>query len=224
MQKIRKQLFFIMVFVLPWSTCLILTPVTAADPIVDETVTVPAGAYRYYFFNINYDNVKLTIAIEVLSGNDITVHVTDETNYEKWIEGESAQGYLSRQKMGSFTADLTLGPAGRYYVILDNTYSVITGKSVHIVIEAEERTNLSLVILGILAVMGGGGILAVILIIRRRSTPRVFPPHPMVPTTSSPTVPPMKQSFYGFCPSCGNPIDHSGKFCMKCGQRIPSKE
>lgn len=227
MKKSVKSLLFFVILVINWSIIIDFTPVTAADTLIDETITIVAGTYRSYYIDTNYDNVRLIISIEVLSGNDITVHITDETNYEKWSKGESASGYLTKYKTGSISEEITLGPEGRYYVILDNSYSIITGKSVQVLIEAElsfDLSNFNLLILGFFAVTGVGGILVVIFILNRRSK-RIKAYQQVISSPKSPlSVSTFNKSSSGFCSSCGNPIDHSGAFCMKCGQKIPTRD
>ncbi|MFW9857113.1 MAG: zinc-ribbon domain-containing protein [Candidatus Thorarchaeota archaeon] len=207
----KKHQFF-------WTTSLIMIffssilPVNAAE--IDETITISAGTHRGYSFNVNYDNVVITLKIEVRSGNDINVYVMDEANYNTWKDGGSATGYLSRQKIGSFTTDVTLGAKGRYYIVLDNTYSIITSKSVYIFMEVKSGGNLDLLFVGGLIVLILIGISA--FIFWKRSTKQRLDASPPMITS----YPAERTSSTKWCPNCNHPNDPHAKFCEHCGQGI----
>lgn len=101
--------------------------------IVNATITVRAGSHRAYYVSVTsgMENARIigTFTASGGSGNDIIVYVMDETNYINWKNGHQAYCYYNSGKVttGSFTVYLS---PGTYYVIYDNTFSIISDKEV----------------------------------------------------------------------------------------------
>jgi hypothetical protein len=74
------------------------------------------------------------------SGNDIIVIIMSDTDYINWRNGHSASTYYNSGKVTADDIDVTL-PAGKsYYLVFDNTFSVISTKNVSANIELNYYT------------------------------------------------------------------------------------
>ena len=178
MNRPNSLIVFSMICVTLCITTISTLPVTAADEIIDETTTVPAGYYWWYCIETNYDNLKMILKIEVVSGNDINVYVFDSENFDKWENNETVLTYCSRELIGSFTVNITLETKGTYYIVLDNAYSIVTGKSVHVNVVLEELSrddSSSLFLLGFtvfIILISLGGLIALYFYRRSSQTAR----------------------------------------------------
>lgn len=108
--------------------------------IVNAVITIRAGSYVAYPVSVTseMENARLigTFTASGGSGNDIKVYVMDETNYINWKNGHEAYCYYNSGKVttGSFTVYLS---SGKYYVIYDNTFSIISDKEVSTRVDLE---------------------------------------------------------------------------------------
>ena len=139
----KKQKMYLSLLIFSFVLFFLFSPIDVSGKgLVDETVTVPAGFYRAYWFTTTSDDIRIDIEVQVLSGNDINVYVMDEINFNLWSNSLDSQVYYQKILAGSFKAEATLGSEGKYYVVLDNTYSLITSKSVYIkLIHVQDAVN-----------------------------------------------------------------------------------
>lgn len=135
----------------------VITPVDATE-VLNETVNI--GFINFTSFIIDVDKqASVSISVQVTSGNDISLYFSDTVNYNKWLDGESAEVLIDKPDIveGSYT--VTLNDGGRYYVILDNMDS-LTGTSVKIIVNVAYPTtspsgdsyNLIILLIGVIII------------------------------------------------------------------------
>jgi len=61
---------------------------------------------------------------------DINFYVLDSTNYYKWRNNQSGSGIVVKNRSSGASYSATVPRTCRYYVVLDNTYSLFTNKIV----------------------------------------------------------------------------------------------
>jgi hypothetical protein len=91
-----------------------------------------AGQYLVYAFDLRDwgpCSVRSHVAGTHGGGRDVDVFFVDENGLSSFKAGAPFDAYLSRQRTTDETIDLTVGP-GRYYLIVSNRFSWLTGKSV----------------------------------------------------------------------------------------------
>ncbi|MFX0114752.1 MAG: hypothetical protein ACFFB3_09395 [Candidatus Hodarchaeota archaeon] len=117
-------------------------PISATEVYINESVKVDALNSFYSRFDTTKDKTQVIVDIDVFNGNDIDVYLVDETNFAKWINNQSLATYLTKSHTKVFTEDVYLGPKGRYYIILDNSYSMSTDKEVCVFVAFKTVTDL----------------------------------------------------------------------------------
>lgn len=130
----RTLLHFLLAGVVPLlvQACDFSRPYT--DNVVNGTITVPPGTYTRYSVYVSdameSPRLRGNFTASGGSGNDIRVYVMDAMNFVNWSNGHSATSLYSsgQTTTGAFNVELT--EAGTYYVIYDNTFSVISSKRV----------------------------------------------------------------------------------------------
>ena len=92
-------------------------------------IDVSAGSYhaRYAYRS---EGTGLMGSFRVTSGNDITFYIVDSDNYNKLKNGEQFECYLLHEKVGSLKWKFRVPYSDTWYIIFDNTYSIITSKHV----------------------------------------------------------------------------------------------
>lgn len=101
--------------------------------IIDWDGAVQAGYYKYWPEYIKSDyRVHGSFSVDA---HDITFLILDASNYENWCNNNSYTYVVrvSRSAGSSFSA--TIPTDGTYYIILDNTYSLITDKFAHLFVQ-----------------------------------------------------------------------------------------
>jgi hypothetical protein len=110
------------------------TPQTYTVNIVNGTITVPANDYVAYVANVtsSMDNVHLSgnFTASGGSGNDIKVYVMNETNYINWSNGHQSTAYYASGQTTTGSFNVSISTSGKYYVVYDNTFSIISSKNV----------------------------------------------------------------------------------------------
>lgn len=134
---------------------IILPSSASAETIVDETINISGLSIDGYSFTTEQDNIKISVSVEVTSGNDITLFIADRANALKAYSLETFEYYLLREDIVQGNYDTTLGSEGTYDVILDNLDS-LTGVTVAIKIDLESTTDyiIYLVIIGVVVIVG----------------------------------------------------------------------
>jgi hypothetical protein len=91
-----------------------------------------AGQYMVYAFDLRGwgpCSVRSHVAGTHGGGRDVDVFFVGEDGLSAFKAGSPFDAYLSRQRTTDETLDVTVGP-GRYYLIVSNRFSWMTGKSV----------------------------------------------------------------------------------------------
>jgi hypothetical protein len=97
----------------------------------NDASTIPAGSYSYLEVDIAQASlllVKLQIDFTVTAGGDIDFYVFDEYNYNMWKSGHASSPIVYKSRVTSYKGDVHL-PNGKYYLVWDNSYSIITPKT-----------------------------------------------------------------------------------------------
>ncbi|MCV0393048.1 MAG: hypothetical protein K5790_07140 [Nitrosopumilus sp.] len=100
------------------------------EPIIDSTYMVSPGKYQSIPISVDC-NANLHVAFSASSplGNNIFLYVFDEHNYLKFQNSQGIFSIYNSDKVESGEFDILLKP-GDYYIVLSNTYSTISEKSV----------------------------------------------------------------------------------------------
>lgn len=100
------------------------------ETIVDSTYRIPAGTYYSVPLNLSCNaRIQGAFVSSAVLGDDIIVYVLNANQFSRFKEGLSASTYYNSGKVESATFDLWLD-RGTYYVVLSNTYSLISTKNV----------------------------------------------------------------------------------------------
>jgi len=101
-------------------------------------IVLPAGEQGYRVFPFPIQEMKLQhtvrFTINVLQNGrtdlDIGFSVLDDDNYHKWLARQPSSAFLIAHRFKYGTMIFTPSAVGTYHAILDNRYSVFTGKQV----------------------------------------------------------------------------------------------
>lgn len=97
-----------------------------------RSADLDAGQYMVYSFDLRNWG-PCTVRGHVLGtaggGRDVDVFFVGEDGLSSFKAGVQFDAYLSRQRTADETIDVTVGP-GRYYLIVSNRFSWLTGKTV----------------------------------------------------------------------------------------------
>lgn len=108
----------------------------ASEPqnLLNEGFSVSPGSYKTYSWDFPNDG---TLDIAVSADFDVSVLVTDETNYRIFDSGGTAK-LLAKKKItsGSFSVSI---PRGSHYIIIYNKDSLLTSASVGMVVSFTPR-------------------------------------------------------------------------------------
>lgn len=109
----------------------------SGQTIVDSVYRVPAGNYYYIPITLTCNaRVQGGFSASATLGDDIIVYVFDENQFEQYQNNRSTSTYYNSGKIESGTFDLYLD-SGIYYVVLSNTYSLISTKNVALQVAGE---------------------------------------------------------------------------------------
>ncbi len=110
------------------------TKILHTKDIINQEVVIKPGEVCVFTVNVPYDanSPELHISFRAYggSGNDIKVYVFDEDNYINWENGHSVTPLYDtgKETVGDFSVPVTSGET--YYIVLDNSFSVISKKYV----------------------------------------------------------------------------------------------
>jgi surface antigen len=101
---------------------------------LDTMVSVPAASYKAWYgtMKVGY-NVWGNFSVSQDAPRflqDINFYVFDSTNYFKWVNNQSSSGIVVISRSAGTSYSATIPRTCRYYVVLDNTFSVFTPKIV----------------------------------------------------------------------------------------------
>lgn len=111
-------------------------PAAAAGTWVDETVNVDSLGYYAYYGTLT-QGYTMTVQIDVTSGNDITLYIMDQTNYNSYSNSQSFYYLVSKPDVVSTSFTWQVPSTKTYYFVLDNKDS-LTSTSVHLKVTYEE--------------------------------------------------------------------------------------
>ncbi|MCG3257922.1 MAG: zinc ribbon domain-containing protein [Candidatus Heimdallarchaeota archaeon] len=198
---------------------ILLSSVVSAKNLLREEVSVSALSFRSYYLNMDSDYTTIKLSVDVYFG-DITVGVLDEANYAIWVDGYDAQAYFVRNDLIKGDFDVELGPAGIYYIVLDNSDSLFSTQVKLVVSVSTVGETVGIVIGAII-----GFSILVLIVIRSTKSRGIQQPHhpqqlqmPIIKTPEStiyPTQPTQKTVKY--CKECGSRLDIDSNFCPNCG-------
>jgi hypothetical protein len=113
------------------------------------STSVDAGYFDYAPFNVTAGAMNVTVTGNFNAsgglGNDVEVYIMNTTQYDNWYNGNTTSVYYDSGQVSSANISLPL-PAGQsYYLILDNSFSSISGKTVsgEIILTFTQPTNMT---------------------------------------------------------------------------------
>jgi len=92
-------------------------------------LTVSPGKWQAFEFHVDPDMVRpsLLLDFEVTSGKDVEVFVFDEAGFAEWPRTVNAVYFSDR--VGSVSERIPLSRNGTHFLVVSNTFSVVTDKS-----------------------------------------------------------------------------------------------
>lgn len=110
-----------------------LPPVqSSGTQIANGLYKIPPGKYQYFTFTSSCTGtLSGSFAAQAALGNDIIAYVMDQSSFSQYSSGSSASTYYNSGKVSSASFHISLG-SGTYYIVLSNTYSMLSTKTVDI--------------------------------------------------------------------------------------------
>jgi hypothetical protein len=100
--------------------------------IMDSVYKVGPGTYEYIsFYSPCSSTVTGQFSAEAALGDNIIVYLLDQNNFNTFKSGQSAQAYYNSGKVSSGNLNVGISP-GTYYIVLSNTYSSFSTKTVNL--------------------------------------------------------------------------------------------
>lgn len=104
--------------------------------IVKGSIIVSPRAFKSFSFSMDDRIMKNVFAqVEFVAkggGNDISVYVMDDINFINWSNGQQAKVLYSADRITSDRFKVPITKSGDYYLVLDNTFSLLTSKTVDV--------------------------------------------------------------------------------------------
>lgn len=104
--------------------------------IANGAAVVAAASYSWYTFVVPPNAGLIAINGRFVAtggtGNDIVCYILDDDGFANFKNGHAARAYFNSGKMTQGPIAGANLPAGTYYLVLDNRYSLITPKAVQI--------------------------------------------------------------------------------------------
>jgi hypothetical protein len=116
-----KKVFLALVFLF------LLTAYGYAQKQTQTTVNLKPGGYTY--FTKIYTKKSQTLAVNFDASSPVEVYVLDIDNFANWRNGNSFSSYYTSGRISRGIITLKLGN-GVYYLVVSNTFSVLTSKTV----------------------------------------------------------------------------------------------
>lgn len=106
--------------------------IPSSTTIADNVYKVGPGTYTYIPFNLSCQaSVSGSFSAQASLGNNIITMVLDQNNFQRMSANQQASAYYNSGKVSSGSFNLTL-PPGQYDIILSNTYSSFSTKTVNL--------------------------------------------------------------------------------------------
>jgi hypothetical protein len=103
--------------------------------IFNGSISVDPGYFDYNTFNVTAGSTNVTVTGSFKAsgglGNDIEVYIMNSDQYNNWYNGTTSGSYYDSGQVTSANFNNIKLPAGQsYYLILDNSFSSVSGKTV----------------------------------------------------------------------------------------------
>ena len=100
--------------------------------IVDKTYKIDPGKYYYVYFTLSCTaNLQGGFIASAALGDNIIVYIVDEGDFRKYENGQKFSIYYKSGKVESGVFDIVLS-SGKYYIVMSNTYSSFSTKTVQL--------------------------------------------------------------------------------------------
>ena len=206
-RKSKSHIFYVL------SLLILTSSIASAETLINEEVNVPALAYMSYYLEFDSNQVTIDLSIDTFL-SDISVYIMDNYNYNQWKNGYTCQVYFQRHELVDGDYTIELGPAGVYYLVLDNTDSFFSS-SVDVKVSIPSPISeivIIAVVLGVIILIVFG-----VLWMRRNQNKQYVPP-PVVKTPYSTLIVNQPvQNAVKYCRDCGSRLDADSTFCTNCG-------
>lgn len=122
--------------------CLPVIAVIGADesrPIVVDKISVEAGHYAYWSFEVSprYDVVQGRF--QVTAGKDVEAFIFDQDGFENFSNGTRAKTWYNSGRVTVDSPNVRLRP-GTYYLVFSNKFSLVTNKLIEV--DIRQRTGM----------------------------------------------------------------------------------
>lgn len=102
--------------------------------IINGLTSVNALGYRYYWFDVPSIAINPTIFGTFTGsgslGNDIRVYVLTSTDFINWTNGHQVSTIYNSGVITTASFNVKLATGQKYYLVFDNTFSLLSGKNV----------------------------------------------------------------------------------------------
>jgi len=102
--------------------------------IVNGLITVGGHSYDDYEFTVPSGASSVRVSGPFTAsgggGNDINVYVMDQTDFTNWSNGHQASTYYNSGQVTTGTVSASLPGGGTYYLVYDNSFSLLSSKNV----------------------------------------------------------------------------------------------
>ncbi len=115
--------------------------------LVHGIITVKASGWYYTSFTVspNQQNIKVLGSFTASggSGNDIIALILDSMDYTNWSNGHQVNTIYNSGQLTVANINVTITAPGTYYLVFNNTFSLLTAKEVttNVNLEWDELTN-----------------------------------------------------------------------------------
>ncbi len=97
--------------------------------LLSQVFEVRPGQYYTTTFTVPESGARIVGRFQAVSGDNIQVHIVDADNYANFQHRNPFRSYYSSGKSYSGNLDVRLAP-GAYYLVFENSYSIISKKVV----------------------------------------------------------------------------------------------
>ena len=102
-----------------------------------QATTIPSHGYVHYDFTLPERNCSITGHIVGLAGGNFQAFLIDDTDFRNWQTTQKAQVYWQTDKVGDATINAHVAGPGRFHLVISNTFSLSTPKTVTVQAQAD---------------------------------------------------------------------------------------